>query len=56
LLSEESAKYLLIALEDRNRAVHVYREALAIKIVEHLGDYETLFLEWIVAMEARLGE
>jgi hypothetical protein len=56
LLSEEAAKNLLIALDDRNRAVHVYREALAVEIVGHLSEYERLFREWIVNMERRLAE
>jgi nucleotidyltransferase substrate binding protein (TIGR01987 family) len=55
LLSEDAAKALLAALEDRNRAVHVYREALAVEVMRRLPDYELLFRQWVEAMEASLG-
>ncbi len=56
LLSEEAAANLLVALDDRNKAVHVYREALAVEVGTRLPGYEALFREWVVNMETRLTD
>ncbi len=50
------AMNLLIALDDRNKAVHVYREALAIEVGTRLPEYEVLFREWVANMEMRLTD
>jgi nucleotidyltransferase substrate binding protein (TIGR01987 family) len=55
LLAEDEAKVLLERLEDRNRAVHVYREAMALEILPRLATYKSLLEVWIDRMEARLS-
>lgn len=53
LVSEEDAEVLLAVAQDRNRAVHVYSEAMAQALLERLPAHAAVLRGWLEAMAAR---
>lgn len=53
LLDEEQTKLALKMTDDRNLTTHTYNVSLADTIYSHLGAYEALMRQWLLAIEQR---
>lgn len=56
LLTDEQAVVALEMVDDRNRTVHTYDEAVAGAIYRNLRRYADLIAGWLAAMEDRVEE
>jgi nucleotidyltransferase substrate binding protein (TIGR01987 family) len=55
LLSAEEARIALAMVDDRNRTVHMYREAVATDVFSRLSSYARVMESWLARMEAAGG-
>lgn len=55
LVRDEEAEALLAAAQDRNRAVHVYDEAMAQALFDRLAGHAAVMRRWMEAVAARAG-
>jgi hypothetical protein len=54
LLDAEQTEKVLAMIDDRNLTVHLYREAVAEQIWEHIPRHAELLSRWIDAMRSRV--
>jgi nucleotidyltransferase substrate binding protein (TIGR01987 family) len=54
LLSAEQAEQALNMIDDRNLTVHLYREAVAEQIAEHIPLHARLLSQWLEALRRRV--
>jgi len=56
LLNAEQAEQALSMIDDRNLTVHLYREAVAEQILEHIPLYAQLLTDWLEAVRQRVED